>query len=89
MEGLRCQFWEADNPCIVETVWYEGPTGLTFVKNFHEPMLQRSSAVTAVVEGQSGSAGDTRQTKVAEDQPDPCNIVCLDFDKPIFVNASK
>ena len=89
MEGIRCRSWEADHLRIVEMAWYEGPTGLIFVKPFDEPMLQRSGAVTAAVEGQGGSTGDTHQAKVAEDQPDPCNVVCLDCDKTIFVNVSK
>ena len=72
MEGLRCRTWEADHPRTVETVWYSArPTRLIILITFNEPRLQRSREITAVVEGQSGSAGDTRQATVTEDQPDP------------------
>ena len=49
----------------------QGPTRLIILITFNEPRLQRSREITAVVEGQSGSAGDTRQATVTEDQPDP------------------
>lgn len=48
----------------------QGPTGLVIVEPFSEPR-QRSRAVAAVKEGQSGSAGDSRQTTLSQDQPDP------------------
>ena len=47
------------------------PTGMIILKPFDEPRQQRSCAITTVVEGQGGSAGNTRQTTVTENQPDP------------------
>ena len=49
----------------------QGPTGLIILKPFDQPRQQRSRAITAVVVGQRGSAGDTRQATVTENQPDP------------------
>ena len=40
------------------------PTGLIMLKPFYEPRQQRSRAITAVVEGQGGSTGDTQQATV-------------------------
>ena len=47
------------------------PTGLIILKPFDEPKQQRFRAITAVVVGQRGSAGDTLQATVTENQPDP------------------
>ena len=51
--------------------------------------LEWKDALAAGMEGQGGSTGDTHWAKVAEDQPSPCKVVCLDCDKTIFVNVSK
>jgi len=47
----------------------QGPTGLVIVKPFSEPR-QRSRAVTTVEEGRSGSACDSQQAILPQDQPD-------------------
>ena len=48
----------------------QGPTGLIILKPFDQPRQQRSRAITAAVVGQRGSAGDTRQATVTENQTD-------------------
>lgn len=60
MEGLRCRSREADHLGMVETVQFEAPTLLIFMKLFDEPMLEISGVVTAVAEEQGG---DTRWDK--------------------------
>ena len=65
MEDLSCRSKEVDHPGMLETVQYERLTVLIFVRLFDGAMLEISNAVTAVVEGQGGFAGNTRQGKFA------------------------
>ncbi|KAK2571054.1 hypothetical protein P5673_003602 [Acropora cervicornis] len=69
-------------------------TGIQSLNNFSFEctglrVWKACDALAAVEEGQGGSTGDTHWAKVAEDQPSPCKVVCLDCAKTIFVNVSK